>query len=193
MKNNNAKKLLQVIGIGNRLMGDDGIGVYVVEELLTHQFLYSTDSVTSKINTNAENTEDTVLESDIIIEYVIGETDFDYCLDCIKKEGFVIIIDSAMAGKEPGTVSKFKINDLSLCTSIMLSVHNQNLIETVSMNMKNCEFAIFGIEPEIVDYRWGLSDTLETALPHIVEEIKKCILELAKHLSSISAILIKLL
>lgn len=158
-------KKLQIIGIGNRIMEDDGIGVYVVEQLIEEQFLYNIESVAGK--------------ADISIEYIVGETDIAYCVNSLDAEGCVVIIDAAISGKEPGTITEFKINDISLCTSMTLNAHNYNLIEAARMTLNQCNFIIIGIEPELVDYQWGLSDTLNIAFPHIVEGVKKCILKLA--------------
>ena len=170
-------KRLQVIGIGNRIMGDDGIGVYVVEELIKQQFLYNIESVAGKTDINIEYA---VGESEIIIEYVLGETDIDYCLDRLDKKSLVIIIDAAMTGKEPGTVTEFTIYDMSLCTSMLFSIHNHNIIEAARMMLNHCCFTIIGIEPEIVDYRFGMSDTLNISFPNIMEDVEKCLLKIAR-------------
>lgn len=174
-------KKLQVIGIGNRIMGDDGIGVYIVEELIKQNFLHNIESVSVKTDISIEFT---VEESDINIEYVVGETDFDYCLDCLDNQSSVIIIDSSISGNKPCTVTEFNItdmvsNNMFLCTS-MLSAHNNSIIEAAIMMLNHCHFMIIGIEPEIVDFRLGLSDTLKTSFSDIVEDVKKIILKRVK-------------
>ena len=57
------------MGIGNRLMMDDGIGIYLVEELAK-------------------------LDEQSNIDYLVGESDVDYCLNQIEELTPVIILDA---------------------------------------------------------------------------------------------------
>jgi len=169
-------KRLKVIGIGSRIMGDDGIGVYVVEELIRQQFFKHAEYVDGETDINCENS---VGQTDINFEYVIGETDIDYCFDYLESdnESFVIIIDAAMSGKNPGTVTEFTITDMDLCTSMTFSAHNNSIIEAIAVFTNFTNFRIIGIEPELVDFKWGLSDALSEAFPHIIDNVKKSLLQ----------------
>lgn len=60
-------------------MQDDGIGVYVVEQLSKGDFLSN-------------------------FRFAVGETDIDYCLDVIDEEDYLVIIDAANTGSEPGDI-----------------------------------------------------------------------------------------
>lgn len=146
------KKML-VIGIGSRIMADDGIGVYLVEELLKQEFMSE-------------------------IEYIVGETDLDYCLNRIYGESNIVIIDAVMFEKEPGTVSLFKIDHMDMRSSKMFSAHNYSLIEAAIKQLHNCTLAIIGIEPQCIDFQFGLSDTLSKAFPHILKKVKRILSQL---------------
>ena len=61
--------MIKIIGIGNILMGDDGIGVKVVDVLEKKM-------------------------KNMGIEFIKAETDVDYALDNIKDGDFLFIIDS---------------------------------------------------------------------------------------------------
>jgi len=155
-------KKLKVIGIGSRIMGDDGIGVYVVEALIKQRFL--------------SGIEDVIGETDIKVEYVLGETDYDYCFDFIENTSMFIIIDAAISGNKPGTVTQFTTNNDTLFLSKMFSLHNLNLIDASRILVNARNLVIIGIEPETIDYQLGLSTALSKAFIPIIENVKKCIL-----------------
>lgn len=79
-------KKIVVVGIGNRLMGDDGIGVYIVEELKRQGFLAR-------------------------FEYIIGETDTDFWVSQVLDNDLVILVDAAVTGGAPGAVSAMLPDD----------------------------------------------------------------------------------
>ena len=69
--------MMKIFGVGNILLCDDGIGVKVAEELKE------------------------VIERDYNAKVIIGECDYLYCLENIRRDDFVVIIDIAYFGKEP--------------------------------------------------------------------------------------------
>lgn len=143
------KKIL-VLGIGNRLMMDDGIGVYIVEEL-------------KKRNTDPN------------IRYVTGETDIYFCLEQMKNALFTIIIDAALLGNEPGTISVVSL-DRVLNNSIRpISVHDSHLLNEIKMTDKNSEGLFIGIEPYEINYAPCLSQILQKHYFKIIEEIENII------------------
>jgi hydrogenase maturation protease len=101
-------------------------------------------------------------------------------LDCLNSddESLTIILDAAISGKEPGTVTKFTINDMALCTSRTFSAHNQELIGATLRQTNYTNLLVIGIEPETVDFKWGISDTLSNAFMQIITDVKKCLLSL---------------
>jgi hydrogenase maturation protease len=94
------------MGIGNRLMQDDGIGIYIVEKLRERD---TTDN----------------------IRYVIGETDIDYCLDAIKEADFVVIVDAVKTGESPGNVTVVPLEKAVYTTAPGLSCHNLHLLDMI--------------------------------------------------------------
>ena len=143
------KKIL-VLGIGNRLLMDDGIGIYVVEEL-------------SLQNTNAK------------IKYSVGETDIAYCLNELEEASFTLIIDAAFLGKKPGDVTAISINDSFNHVSLPFSFHGIHLLEEVKLLGKQINGMLIGIEPYKMDFFLGLSPVLKEQFSLITGEIKKII------------------
>lgn len=144
-----------VLGIGNRLMMDDGIGIYLTEEL-------------KKRNKEPR------------ITYLVGESDIDFCLDQIEDGKFLIILDGVYSDKPPGSVSLFSLADLSQRQPLQLSPHNLHLFHMFSQ--KNCSIKGFliGIEPHDIDFHLSLSPVLLEKWPTILQRVETLIKNLVK-------------
>ncbi|MBV7271367.1 hydrogenase maturation protease [Clostridium sp. PL3] len=125
---------VKVIAIGNILMGDDGIGIVVAEKIKRE------------------------LEKDNI-EVIIGETDFNYCDSMIEKGDYIVILDGAYYGKKPGSITLCPIREYKSLKK-EYSQHSFGLLDLISMNYKNVEGYIVGIEISNVDFNLGLSEIL---------------------------------
>lgn len=139
------KKTL-VLGIGNRLMMDDGIGIYVVEELQRQNY-----------NSN--------------LTYVIGETDINYCLGQINDTEFLVIIDAVRAGKEPGEITVIPLDKITGQQYPGYSCHNFHLIDLLGHN-KALKGVLIGIEAFEINYSTGLSKVLAASFPAIIDRVK---------------------
>lgn len=151
-------KNIVILGIGNRLLMDDGIGLYVAEAL---KELSITD-----------------------IHCVIGETDIDYCLDEVKKAEFLIIIDAAKLGKASGEVTVLDLYDVKTCRNLGLSMHNLHLFNMLELTYKNIKGIMIGIEPYMIDYNLGLSEEINIKLPEILTKVID-ILNVVQHVPSL--------
>jgi len=140
-----------VLGIGNRLMMDDGIGVYVVEELKER------NTITG-------------------IRYVIGETDTYFCLNQIQESSYIIIVDAASFDKEPGTISTIPLQHVMKNSMQPISIHESHLLNEIKMRGKSFEGVFIGIEPYEVNYWPNLSTILQGQFNRIVEEIESIVI-----------------
>ncbi len=143
-------KELIVLGIGNRLMTDDGIGIHIVEEL-------------QKTNTNTN------------IQYVVGETDVYFCLDQIENALMTIIIDAAYLNKEPGSISIVSLEKVSENPVYPISVHDTHLLDLVKKSGQYVKGLLIGIEPYEIDFGTSLSWVLESKFIRICKEVKDII------------------
>ena len=143
------KKVL-VLGIGNRLMKDDGIGVHVVEEL-------------GKRNADSE------------VCYVVGETDVGYCLQQTEEASTVIIVDAAYLGKESGAVYVIPLQKVLQCSLNTTSFHEFDLFRELKIEGKSMEGMLIGIEPYDINYGMQLSDVLQDKFLDIVDKVKNFI------------------
>ncbi|MFN4227381.1 MAG: hydrogenase maturation protease [Candidatus Ratteibacteria bacterium] len=149
---------LLVIGIGNTLRMDDGIGIYLVRELKNYY-----DEKEVKI-------------------YEIG-TETWRILPIVEEERCenLVIVDAINFNLIPGFVYISKNPKIiDICT---FSSHEKNYLDIEILScldfLKN--FYIFGIEPDKIDWKIGLSETLLEKFEEILDKlIKFCDLILKK-------------
>ena len=140
-----------IIGIGNILLQDDGVGVHVIKQL------------------EKENLPST-------IELVDGGTSTLDTLGFFLDYKKVIVVDCLRAGLEPGTIYKIKPEDIENYQKENLSIHDVQILDVVKMaNMMNKypEVVIFGIEPEKIGLDLEMTEIMVSKIPEIVSNIKK--------------------
>ena len=140
-----------VVGIGNLILQDEGVGVHAVNLL----------------------TESKSLPPEV--ELVDGGTHTYDLLDLFCEADVIIIIDALQGGGEPGTLYRAPLEDLSLrpqdnCTSLH-QLHFIEAVHMVQMLGHNPEIIVYGVEPEVID--WGLELTPKVAaqLPRLTQLI----------------------
>lgn len=143
-------KKYAVIGIGNILRKDDGVGVHVIKELekqLDNSFVELVDGGTSTLD-------------------MLG-----YFLDYDK----VVVIDCLRAGYEPGTIYKIKPEEIKDYNKENLSIHDVQILDVVKIaNMfgKHPQVMIFGVEPKEISFDLEISDTIKNKIPEVVNLVK---------------------
>ena len=148
--------MLKVIGLGNILRGDDGIGPVIIQNLEQSG-------------------------KSLQIRPIDAGSDAFTILDHLLGSHPVLIIDCARMGKMPGSVQKMLAKDSKfLTTKIGMSLHGYSLAEVwqiaLSMGVKN-ELSLIGIEPNSLEFNSGLSEVVKKNIPVILqmvaEEAKK--------------------
>jgi len=143
-------KKVAVVGVGNILLGDEGIGVYVVEHLKRRE----------------------EMKDVFLVDAGTAFLDVIYELDGYDK---VIIVDAVYGGDEPGAI--YKIDPYSLLSlkdrkNHSVSLHDYGVIEGLSFGrlagIKIGEVIIIGVEPGKIETSTGLSDTLAEKLESII-------------------------
>ena len=143
------KKL--IIGLGNVLLGDEGVGVRCVEYLKSRG-----------------------LGKDIKI--VDGAT---LGLDLLEEiNGFekVVLVDAVDMGKEPGSISSFSAEQiLTVPNSEKFSLHEIGITDVVQLGKKiGYNFGnvrIVGIQPKDVSRGDSLSEKVEEKLPTLADKV----------------------
>lgn len=132
-----------VVGIGNYLLGDDGVGNVIVQQLKEQNEISGLD-------------------------FVVGETDVDFCMEIASKARLLFLVDAMISGKEPAEVSFYSLQQARGLKHFRLSQHNQNFIH--SLELKENIYVI-GIEPQQFDFHVGISAELQQKLPEIVGKV----------------------
>ena len=140
-----------IVGIGNLLCCDEGIGVHVIQEM-------------------------NKMELPTYIELIdIGTSTMDLIsyLEGVRK---LIVIDAMKAEGTPGTIYKSKPEDLLLKGAGPISLHEIGLLETLSMAKKmgmEINTVIIGVEPKVLDWGMELSEEVKNKIPAIIEAVLK--------------------
>ena len=151
LSENDSPKRIVVIGVGNLLQKDEGIGIHAVKAL---QEMQLPDNVT-------------------IID---GGTSPDI-LACTRGGDRLIIVDAARAGGDPGAIYRFQPDDLIAERGAAVSVHElgvpQNLRLMLLSGNEPSEVVIIGIEPKEIEWGIELSPELEMKIPEIISVVLK--------------------
>ncbi len=137
-----------ILGVGNILLGDEGIGIRVVEELE---------------NRYAFPEEVTVLD---------GGTAGIELLGYIEGRDLLILIDAMRADLPPGTVFKVEGEDVPKRFMTRISPHQIGLSDLLAAGILSehipKRITLFGIEPEQMATGITLSPTVEDSLEKVI-------------------------
>jgi hydrogenase maturation protease len=142
-----------IIGLGNPLRGDDGVGCRVVNELTRRglpEGVYALDAGTPGLA----------------------------LLDLMTGYERVILVDAADMGLEPGCFQRMTPAEVHLLASAgPCSLHSLGLAEVLALaqalERPLPEIVIFGIQPAQVGWQEGLSPAVGAALPALAEALLK--------------------
>jgi len=144
-------KGIAVIGCGNTLMKDDGIGVYVVREIKKRNVFKGID----------------------IIDVGTPGIDLIYLMSLYAK---IVIVDAMKSGIKVGSVKIIDSNRLSSLRKLPVSLHGLDLSLVIEIaketGIKVSKIKIIGIEVNEIDSpKEGLSDDIKKKFNIIVEEV----------------------
>jgi len=140
-----------VLGMGNLLLKDEGIGVHVAHAL---------QEISSPNN--------------VELEVVVGGTlpDAPFSFEEVEK---LIVVDAVQAGGEPGAIYRFHLEDIKLDDRILTSLHQVSLLENLRLmegfGQKPKDVVIIGIEPEEMNLGLELSAKLQRQIPQIIKVV----------------------
>jgi len=148
-------KEVLILGIGNILHKDDGLGVFIVNEMST---------TVSDLPGNVE-----------IFDGGISGYDLLPVMSGRKK---IVIVDALKTNDKPGSIYRFSAKHLADCNN-KFSLHDMGVKKLVDMLMimgEKPEVEVIGIVPEdIQSLAIGISESVKNSIPKAVE----CILEAA--------------
>lgn len=140
-----------ILGAGNELMKDEGVGVHVVRTL-QHE-LHSS-------------------RFDVKLIDIGTSHDFGHL---IEEADNLVIVDAVKGGYEPGTIYRFTPEQIDSEPEVITSLHQIGILENLKMmelaGSKPEKTVVIGIEPAEVEVGLGLSQKLEQQMPKIIQAI----------------------
>jgi hydrogenase maturation protease len=137
-----------IIGVGNILLSDEGVGVRVVEAI---QQMKMPDNV----------------------EVLDGGTASMALLDSLGDRDKVIVIDAIKGNHEPGTLYRFTPDDISAQREVITSIHQLGVLDALAhveyMGCAPKSVVFFGIEPDKLDLGLELTPKVKSKIPRVIE------------------------
>jgi hydrogenase maturation protease len=141
-----------ILGVGNELLSDEGIGIHTVKELQKRDFPPN-------------------------IEVLEGGTDGFGLLNIITSTDHLIVIDSLKGGGEPGSIYRFHIDDAPSCPDMFkTSVHQIGILEVINLSSligNTPDTVVIGVEPKELKTGMSLSPEIKRRIPRIIELVLK--------------------
>jgi hydrogenase maturation protease len=145
VKNSSPANDIVVIGLGNVLLSDEGIGVHLIRQLSNQQDKFP------------------------LVEFVDAGTAGMNLLHLIANRKKAIILDCAKMGEKPGTIKRFTADEVvSVKHLAHFSLHEIDILQVLNLSKQlgECpdEVVFFGIEPESLSPGQNLSKTLSAKI-----------------------------
>lgn len=136
-----------VMGLGNELLADEGVGVHAVRRL--HQ---------AKLPANV-----VILEVGTAILNVVSELEY---------AERIIVIDAMKAGESPGSVYKVALDDCRGNLQIA-SMHGFDIFRVLALAGRSDvpSVTVFGVEPKRIDWSMTLSSVVDESLRPLLEAV----------------------
>ena len=149
-------KKIAVIGVGNILLTDEGLGVRAVEMLKRKGVPKNVD----------------LFDAGTSLHLIMGQ---------FEKFDKLIILDAVKAQGQPGTIYRFSLEELEQGKieekGLMLSLHELDVPKAIALEKlvsKLPEEIIFiGMEPESLDAGMELSETIKNKMPEFIRLIEQ--------------------
>jgi hydrogenase maturation protease len=136
-----------VVGIGNALLRDEGVGCHVVHAM-----------------------EGISLPDVKIID---GGTCPDV-LQLLEDADKLVIVDAVKGGGTPGQIYRFHLEDITLEQKPFLSLHDMDFADSLKLMQLGHnigEAVIIGVEPREINWGLELSPELQEKVPQIIDAI----------------------
>jgi len=147
----NSDSDVTILGIGNLLMGDEGVGIHVIQTLQnSYTFFPSVNLIDG------------------------GTTGLDlipYFEECNK----MIIIDAVDSQEKPGYIAILRNEEIHYRFNTKLSLHHAGLSDVLSIiklqDIAAPDMTLIGVQPEVVEMGLDLSTTVENKMQDILKII----------------------
>jgi hydrogenase maturation protease len=139
---------ITVLGIGNLLLKDEGVGVHLVQKLAS-------------------------IVSDANVNIIDAGTYPDFLSLVDDSTDKLIIIDAVKAGDKPGTIYRLTLDELDLDSTSPVSLHEIGVLDSLKImalfDRLPKSTVIIGIEPKTIDFGLEPSPELEDKLSDMIK------------------------
>lgn len=141
------KKAIVVLGVGNLLRSDEGVGVHAARML-------------ERVNLPAGVK---------IVDAGVAVAD---ALSSYKSIGKLVVVDAVDAKAQPGSVFRFRPRDVERRHALLRSLHELDLFDALDLVERGgCsvgEVIVVGVQPKTTDWGLELSPEVHSRLPDVV-------------------------
>jgi hydrogenase maturation protease len=139
-----------ILGVGNLLLSDEGVGVHVAHKLME-------------------------MDLPAGVEVIEGGTDGFRLMNVVTEAERLIVVDAVKGGSPPGSIYRFDIKDApSSPDAYKTSVHQIGILEIVHLSEligQTPETTVIGVEPKSLEMGMALSPEVQEKIPKIIELI----------------------
>ena len=149
----NNQSQITILGIGNTLYTDEGLGVHALYEM-EKQF-----------------------ESDSLVQLIDGSTDGMALLGPVEDTDYLIIIDAINAGKAGGEIIVLQNDEIPAYYGIKMSIRQlgfQGVLLAAKLRERFPKnIVMIGIQPTSLELGIGLSDKNAARVPELIEKVQQ--------------------
>lgn len=149
----NNRNQITILGIGNTLYTDEGLGVHALAAL---EEKYSTDQQ---------------------VQLIDGSTDGMSLLGPVEDTDYLIVIDAINAGKEGGHIIELHGDDIPAYYGIKMSIHQLGFQEVLLASKLRERYpkniVMIGMQPTSLELGIGLSETNEAQLTEMFKLVEQ--------------------
>jgi hydrogenase maturation protease len=146
------KKRILILGVGNLLLSDEGVGVHVARKMMEMDFPPE-------------------------VQIVEGGTDGFGLMHVVLQADRLILVDAVKGGGRPGSIYRFEIEDCPPFPDIFkTSVHQISILEVINLSGligSTPRTTIIGVEPNCLEMGMELSPQIEAKIPRVIQLIRE--------------------
>ncbi len=142
---------IAVLGIGNLIMQDEGIGIHIIRKL-ENEYTFQPE-----------------------IELIDGGTSGSELYGFFEDNDKMLIVDAVNFDEEPGFIGSIEKDDILKRLNTKMSMHNLGLTDVLShvklLDIEPSEIFLVGIQPAVIELHDELSEVISARIDKIIEVV----------------------
>jgi hydrogenase maturation protease len=152
MPSGKGKRRILILGVGNLLLSDEGVGVHIARTLMEMDFPPH-------------------------VRIVEGGTDGFGLMHILLEADRLILVDAIRGGGPPGSIYRFEIEDCPpFPDTFKTSVHQISILEVINLSGligSPPRTTVIGVEPKCLEMGMDLSPEIEAKVPRVIQLIRE--------------------